>query len=570
MTTDPQSHVPFSAGSGAVAVPPVPRSTIGGPGSPPPPPGTDAGGDEASLGRSVGGGMAWTIFGTFGGKFATLVAQVLLGWWLRPEDFGLFATAAGLTGVVMLLRDGGAYNLLIQRGPAEYRSLSGPLFWLALTLNILSAGIMIALAFPLAFYVYRDTALIPLLITTAISVPLMTPATILNARIRMDLRFKTLAQIQIISAIVRQASMVLLAKLGFGAMSFAIPFVVVSVFDSVAAYIVTRDKPWARAAEIRRWPSLFRQAIWVIVSVLANLSLDMGPYVVMAPALAMGVAKATAKETVGYFYFGFQITAQTSVFLAVAVQNVLFPVLQRLNDNADRQRDAVLRSLRALMLLATITCLGLAVTMDPLELIAWGGKWQPAVQAIAILGIFYAWRITFGLTNALLQAQGRFKRLSLLTAIEGLGLTLATAIACIAYGTVESIAWASGGWLMFIRLVVTAHVLAQFGVGTLGTFRALIPSWTLGLFAAAITWLLDQAVAPAAALVKAVAALNHAPTWAPVAAQIVRFFILGITIVVVFSLLTRFILKGQLRDTIAVLPGRIRDPISRILRLPVE
>ena len=64
----------------------------------------------------VASGMLWATFGTLASKFASLAAQLVLGWVLSKEDFALYAIAISWSTIVLALRNGGTQRLLIQQG----------------------------------------------------------------------------------------------------------------------------------------------------------------------------------------------------------------------------------------------------------------------------------------------------------------------------------------------------------------------------------------------------------------------------------------------------------------------
>lgn len=50
------------------------------------------------------------------GKFASLLSQLVLDCLLTKEDFGLYALALSLSSTAYLRRNGGAQQILVQKG----------------------------------------------------------------------------------------------------------------------------------------------------------------------------------------------------------------------------------------------------------------------------------------------------------------------------------------------------------------------------------------------------------------------------------------------------------------------
>ena len=57
------------------------------------------------------------------GKASALAAQIVLGWILFEDDWGLYALTLSVAALLQLLRNGGIGHVLIQRGPDAYAAL---------------------------------------------------------------------------------------------------------------------------------------------------------------------------------------------------------------------------------------------------------------------------------------------------------------------------------------------------------------------------------------------------------------------------------------------------------------
>ena len=96
--------------------------------------------------------MLWATFGTLASKFASLAAQLVLGWVLSKEDFALYAIAISWSTIVLALRNGGTQRLLIQQG-SKYEECAPVFFKIAL---IFIAAIVVSSLFS---RVWRSTEL---------------------------------------------------------------------------------------------------------------------------------------------------------------------------------------------------------------------------------------------------------------------------------------------------------------------------------------------------------------------------------------------------------------------------
>jgi O-antigen/teichoic acid export membrane protein len=489
-------------------------------------------------------------------KVATTLTQVVLGWVLSPADFGIFSAATALAGFLMVCREAGVRELLIQRGPAGYDDLIGPGFWLAFWYNVLVACIISALAFPIARYLDAPP-IAPILLVLAWTLPIGAVGGILAASMRVRLMFRDFSSNMTTSSLARQAATIAFAFSGFGVMSMAWAAMVASATESITAFLRMKEKPWRKPAQVRRWLGILRESRWLMFASLANFAVDWGPF------LALPLLTMTSKTVQGYFSFAWSITAQLGILLAWGMMLILTPVLARMNDDRERQGAAVVRALRAVMMLGSVGCLALGAAMEPIEHFVWKGKWEQSVLPVLLLGVFFPWRITFGLTSALLQAQGRFKRYAVVTLIEGAGLTLFVTIAALMDPRTDALAWGGGLWLAISRLVICIIEFRRMGVSARITLGSTLPAWTIALVAAAAALALDFLVIRP--LLAPGGTLAHLPVRL---ADLLRAGLLGGLTVLLSVLAYRIILRRHLEDALSIAPAKLQPLARKLLRMP--
>jgi O-antigen/teichoic acid export membrane protein len=523
---------------------------------------------QEALTATIGRGASWVMMGNAVAKFAALAAQVVLGSILTDVDFGVFATAASIGWFIAILKDAGTNSIVLHAGPKEYARISGAMFWMNMTLSAACALVISGIAGGMLLSSPEHPQEVWILFVIAAATPMQVVGGQLQTKLRQDLRFAIFSRILLTSAVLRQVSTVVLALLGFGAMSFAWPYIVCAIYEGIASFRAHREHLWKHPPAFRTWGGHFRQGSWTLLGTISNFALDQGPYLVMGLMLA--------KAITGTFYFAFQLTAQSGVILGFAVQQVLIPALVQLNNEAARQAEAALRALRVMTLVGSIACVGVSVCIAPLEAIVWRGKWDAAVPAIIILGFFFSWRINFGLTTALLHAQGRFKRHAVLTAFEGAGLMAATAVASSRVdASATSIAWWVGGWLLFGRLVVTLYVFKALRISVPRTLGAVVPGWTLAVATGGATLWLDHLLGLLPRLLTVsrdvltrLGVADPSPWMVDIPAQSVRLVLLGSTCVLIFVAIGRVCLRDHFADALSMVPARIRGKAARLLALP--
>jgi len=521
-----------------------------------------------ALGASVGRGASWMVAATVLTKIAAFVTQILLGWWLSKGDFAVFGVTIALSGFVQIFRDGGVREVLVQRGPGQYRELSPAVFGLAGAMNLLAAALM-GLAALLIWWLqtyhpqtlsetYADRYVPWMLAVIAITLPLNTPAAVLQAKLRLDLKFDTLSHIAVGSALVRNGGTILLAWWLKNPLAFVLPLLAVAVVENVWSYLATRDAPWMRGLGISRWKEMLASGMWMIVCSLSNILLDVASFGVIGLILS--------KELTGDYFFSYNWIANIGTILGFTLQQVLFSALARLKDEPVRFAAAVRRAQGVQMMLGAAASLGVACVMEPLEHLLWHGKWSAAVPAVMILGLFFAFRVTFGLSTAVLLAQGKFKQLAGLTAIEGVGVVGFGALGALLHGTVEGVAWWTGGSLLVTRVACTMVTFRPLGIGSGEVLRGMFPAWILACMAAAAAVGLDRVLGLPVRLDGMFAAVQS-DMWRARCVDVVRMMVVGGVFAGAYTLLCRVVLPQVVREVCQALPGPIGRLASRVMRV---
>jgi O-antigen/teichoic acid export membrane protein len=236
--------------------------------------------------------------------------------------------------------------------------------------------------------------------------------------------------------------------------------------------------------------------------------------------------------------------------LAVAsVNNVLMPTLSRLVENLERTRQAILRSIRSLVLIASPLSLGLSAVIEPLEELIWGGKWSAAVLPVQVLGLMLPFRLTFMVATSLLKAQAGFRRWAVLAMFQGLGLMLVAAAAGAGQLRPGEIAAAVTAYFLVVAPVTLHLSLKSLRLPIRELARALVPAWLMATGSAAVCIFFDHLLLE-----------PLSPLW--------RIAVVAVLFVLLFIALVRRFLHRDICDTLAILPGPLSALGKRIFFLP--
>ncbi|MFK5950026.1 MAG: oligosaccharide flippase family protein, partial [Methylococcales bacterium] len=224
-------------------------------------------------------GSIWMTLSTAISRSGSLIAQIILGLILVEEDFALYALAISTSTLIFTLKNGGARQLLIKNGE-NYNSVASVYYKFAFIFNLTAMALLILIA-PAAAKIYGEDQISTLIYIVAISIPISTPAMLFRARLAIQKRFGAIAKFDIASNLTRQASMIALALSGYGAYSFVIPIVIVSIIEVAIGWWYVRSWPTSVKINRHKISNIIKDAKWIMIGSLAmGLSLQ-GDYLVI-------------------------------------------------------------------------------------------------------------------------------------------------------------------------------------------------------------------------------------------------------------------------------------------------
>lgn len=490
-----------------------------------------------ALGRTVGRGVLWMIVNTGVAKLASFAAQVVLGALLSAHDFGVFAVSVSVAGLTSVFRDAGVRQLLVQRG-REYEKVAGPLFWLGLTLNAAAAAAL-AVASPSLAKLYGEPQLTSLLLITAVAIPLATPGAMLSARLGIDLRFREISILQTVLAVIRYGGTIGCALAGAGPLSFVLPLPILAITEWIAGYVLTRSAIWMRSPQFSSWPEFFMPLKWSLLTIVAIILCNTGIYVV--------IGALVSSEVVGVYFFAYQLVIQIGAMLAGNVGQVLFPAFAKLKEEPTRQRDATVRALRMLMFVAAPMNLALVAVFAPLEALVWDGRWLGAVLPVVVISACYPAQLSLTVAMSVRQANGDFREWGRLFFLYGVGSILFGAVGAVVFGSAEGVAALSGGYMVVGATALTSIALGP-SIPTRTVLRALMPAWAISSLVAfsilGFDALVLEDIRPVVRIVSCLTLFSA-----------------------LFTAASRLLLPNHLREALGLVPARLRDPVSKILRI---
>jgi PST family polysaccharide transporter len=423
-------------------------------------------------------------------KLVNLVGQVLLALFLVPADFGLITGAYTATTLIDMLQPAGLKDILTQR-QARFRRWANPALWLSGAVGISQTLMMLAVA-PVAAWVYGEPQIAGLIACLSVAGIIVAISNVPDAALQKELRFKMLSFVSAVTALSGMGISVLLAWLGFGAYAFAISWPACCLVRAVLLFRATR-LPLRWSPQLRRWKFLIGDSVRLFFSRVGVTLIGQGDRIWLL--LLHG------KVAAGIYVFAFNLSMQTLVLLATALDSVLFPTLSKLQHEPARQRKAFLSSAAVLLVVGLPACCVMAGLSAPVLRVVFPAKWEDAIPVMAVLSVAMGFRLVVTPAQGMMRAGGRFAEVMAINLIGAAVFIVILGLATWLAPAGRAPLWAAVGSGLYFLLEgpVNLHLASRQGregrlQGRKDTLRVFLAPAALGVILLAICltpgWLL--------------------------------------------------------------------------------
>lgn len=328
------------------------------------------------LARASSRGVFVTLGGFVSRSLLQLGSVVVLSRLLTPEDFGLIAMIMAIVGVADLVRDFGLTGAILQRKNIAKPEWQG-LAWLSTGFGLL-LGILLAAGAPLVAALYNEPRLVPLTLALAPTLLLNGLSAPIQARIQRDLRFSTLASIEVMHMLVGVALAIGAALLGWGAWALVVQSGAGQIYRMVALCVASP-------------PSFGRLRITRDVVDIVQVGRDLLGMQLLNYASRnvdnVLIGNQLGPATLGQYSRAYSLFLLPMQQLNATIGRVAVPILSRLQDDPERYRRYIRAGSRVIGYFTVPVYAVLAAVAAPLIRTLLGEKWDEAAVLFSILSI---------------------------------------------------------------------------------------------------------------------------------------------------------------------------------------
>lgn len=344
----------------------------------------------------VSKGIIWNFVNKFSNQIIGFVVGILLARMVSPSSYGLIAMISAFVSITGIIIDAGFSNALIQKKDRTDRDYST-----VFVFNIVISFFFYAIIFlcsPFIAKFYNEPRLT--LLTRVVTLPMIIGC--FNAcqgtRLTINLDFKTLGKIGIISNIISGIVGVACAYCGLDVWALVIQTIVGSVVNVVLTISITRWMP-----KFCFYKDSFKQLFsfgskLMFVNILTSIYLNI---------YNLFIGKKYNAEQLAYYNKGFSLSQLPSTNIEGIMQSVFYPVMCNLQNDKEQLIKTYFHYLHFSNFII-IPLLTIMLTLArPLVYVVLTPKWLPAVPYIQIFCINFMMFSWINQSNNLIKAVGK-------------------------------------------------------------------------------------------------------------------------------------------------------------------
>jgi len=333
------------------------------------------------------------------------LSTIVLSRLLLPAEYGFVALITVFTGFINQFADAGLSYIIIR---SDYKRLfQTTIHYLAITIGILLAAVVILLAYPISLF-YKDPALfLPTIIMSSTFI-LRSFNTVPSGILSKELKFNILGRIEMTCTLIEISLMILFAYLNFSYWSLIIP----SVLGNIIRIILYNAKTKIRLRFLKRKYLLvgFRKAKSIIGN-LTGFNL-LNYWARNADNLIIG--KVFGSQSLGIYNRAYKI-----LYLALSVMTnlfgkVLYPSLKNLSAKGGDVNKEYMNTLGIISLMNFPVSVLLIFFSEPMVRLLWSERWIQVAELLPYIGILILMQTLNSTTGSVFILKGKERALMLL------------------------------------------------------------------------------------------------------------------------------------------------------------
>lgn len=328
-----------------------------------------------------------------------LGSTMILARILTPQDYGMMAMVVSVTGLAAILSNLGLSTATVQRAEITHEQVS-TLFWINAGVG---AGVTLvsALLSPVVSWFYKTPELVWMMLVLSGNFFINGLAVQHSALLNRQMRFYSLAKIQVMSALIGTGVAVLAAQHGFGYWALVINSVITSVAGVVGTWFALGWIPGLprRDATVLSMVKFGSDIVGFNVINYFSRNLD-----------NILIGRYYGSLSLGLYSKAYQLLMMPITNLRDPLNRVAMPSLSRLQNEPEQYRSYYMKFIGILSFLSTPVVVFMYVCAERIISLVLGPQWTGAIELFRILAFAGLIQVVGSTRGVVLLSTGKSRK----------------------------------------------------------------------------------------------------------------------------------------------------------------
>ncbi len=420
-------------------------------------------------------GMIWSFVQRFGTMAISFVSNIVLARLLTPDDYGTIGMLMIFIAVANTFVDGGFGSALIQKKEPTQEDYS-TIFWWNMFLSIVLYGLLF-LGAPAIARFYNLPLLCDVLRVQGIVLIINALSIIQQNQLRKQLKFKRLATVTVISAILSAGTAIILAYIGWGVWALVAQQLMLSGFTAIQLWVLNKWYPLLIFSK-ETFKQLFGFGGFILASNLINTFFNKLQELI--------IGKIFNASTLGYYTQAVKLEEVISKSIASVVDQVSYPILAEVQKDNNSLKNIIYKFSSIIAFVTTPLMFILIISARTIILILYSEKWLPSAEYFQILCYAGIAICLQGISYYAVASKGKSNEIFKWTIIKRILGAILVIIGTI-YGGMIGLLWGfcASAWLL---LFVNQYLVSKYiGYTLYQQYKDLLPIYIISFATFIIT-----------------------------------------------------------------------------------
>lgn len=373
---------------------------------------------EDNLKKKTLSGLIWQYAEKCGTQAVSFFVSIILARLLTPADYGLIGLITVFISIALVFARSGMGQALVQKKDANDEDFS-TVFYFSLTVSVIMYFILFFTA-PLIAGFYEESKLVPVIRVLGITIIIGAVYSVQQAKVQREMNFKKFFFATLIGTLISAGIGIVMAYMDFGVWALVWQQISAQFINIIILFVTVKWRP-KLIFSVQKMKQLFGYSWKLLCSALLDT--------VYNNIYSLIIGKFYSPADLGYYNRGKQYPMLVVENVNGSINSVIFPVLSKMQDEKERFKATVRRSMKTSTYIIFPLMAGLAAVAEPVVRIMLTDKWLPAVPFIQFCCFTYAFWPVHTANLQAIKALGRsdiFLRLEIIKKIIGVSILVIT------------------------------------------------------------------------------------------------------------------------------------------------